>query len=430
MAGLALLSFTTAYAQTVPVSTSHTYIPERAVVIHGDPTVADSSVIAVFYSREGLDFSDAGAPRFLLLDRRGKVAFGIGGSLYATASYDFKGAIDDYEFQPYDIAVPNNPELRQRFGAGAQNTSLFGKLVGRSEKLGIYSVYFQVKFTGNSGAYGVKLKQAYVNIAHFTAGLASSTFVDADAQAPTLDPFGAPGQVTEKNMLFRYTSPSYRGFKYALSVEVPKASYTNAERTDADGEETALSKAIPQRVPDIPAYVQYGWGDSHVRLSGMLRNLAYRDLLTGKNHIKTGWGVKLSTIINTGIFSPFGHVSYGKGISSYVNDISGEGFDLTPNPNRPGCLEATPSLTWTVGTYIYFKPNFFATASFSQARVYDCADMGDDTYKYGTYGCANIFYDFSSNFRLGAEYIHGTRCNFDGEKGTANRLSLLVQYSF
>ncbi len=114
---LALAAGTAAFAQgTGTVNEGQTLIPQRAIILHGDPSRADSSVIAVFYSRENLDFSDADAPRFMLLDRDGKIAFGIGGSLYATASYDFGGSIDDYNFTTYDIQVPNNAEFRQRFG--------------------------------------------------------------------------------------------------------------------------------------------------------------------------------------------------------------------------------------------------------------------------------------------------------------------------
>ena len=40
-----------------------------------------------------------------------------------------------------------------------------------------------------------------------------------------------------------------------------------------------------------PAYVQYSWASgSHVRLSGILRELSYRDNVQASNHFATGWG--------------------------------------------------------------------------------------------------------------------------------------------
>lgn len=421
------------------VGINYTYIPKRTIVLNSGSRMADSTVLAVFYSREGLDFNDSNAPRFMLLDSEGKIAFGIGGALYATASYDFMGSIDGNDFTTYDIIVPNNGANNQRFGASAANSSLTAKLVGRSSRLGLFTVYFQAKFTGDNGNYGFRLKQAYATVGNLTAGLATSTYVDADAQAPTIDPQGACGQVTEKNMLFRYTSPSYKGFKYAVSVEVPRVSATQSVATgDIIGvggvgilRGDATTQKISQRVPDIPVYLQYGWKGGHIRASAIFRDLAYRNLLTGDNKLVPGWGVKLSGIarINQWI-QPFGHFSYGKGISQYVNDLSGEGFDLVPKYGDDGSLTVAPSMTWTAGTYVHFTKKFFATASYSMARVYKCGHMGGDTYRYATYAAANLFYDMSEDFRLGAEYLHGSRTNYDGQSGTANRFNLLLQYSF
>ena len=403
------------------------FLPERAVVLHGDVQNADSAVIGVFYSRDALDFNDPDAPRFLLLDREGKVAFGIGGSLYAVGRYDFKGAIDNPDFITYDIPVPSDPGLRQRFGASARNSSIFAKIVGKTTRFGLFTVYFQANFSGDEGKYGFKLKQAYATLGHLTAGLTNSTFIDGATQAPTIDPQGACGQVTEKNMLFRYTTSSHHGVSGAISIEVPAISITNG--TTAEG---ASTKSIAQRVPDIPVYLQYAWGSaSHVRAAAIFRDISYRDLLSGANRLQPGWGVKLSAIAQAGPYlKPFGHVSYGKGISSYVNDLSGNGFDLVPDAERPGRLKAAPSLTWTVGTYINVTPRLFFTASLSRAQLFDCADLGGDTYRYAMYAAANAFYNVDDNFRIGAEYLHGSRHDYSGSANSANRLNVLLQYSF
>lgn len=423
------VSATTLAAWADPVATTKNLIPSHAIVLHGDVSNADSSVIAVFYSRENLDFSDAGAPRFLLLDRQGKVAFGIGGSLYATASYDFDGAIDSPDFETYNISVPANPAMRNRFGADVGNSSIFAKLVGKTSKYGIFSVYFQAKFARSNGAYGFRLKQAYATLGHLTAGLTTSTFVDADAQAPTIDPQGDCGQISDKSILFRYTTPTYRGLRGAISIEQPSATYSFADGVNGD----PTAQKIAQRMPDIPAYIQYAWKGGHVRLAGILRNLSYRNLVDptdGKNHLATCWGLKFSTTFNAGMLAPFGHVSYGKGIATFVNDLSGNGYDLVPDANTPGRLTPPASLTWTAGTYLNFSQKFFATTSFSRAQSYDTAVLGQDSYRYAMYLAANAFYNFDSTFRIGAEYLRGWRYNYDGSSAHANRINLLLQYSF
>ena len=129
-------------------------------------------------------------------------------------------------------------------------------------------------------------------------------------------------------MLVQYVTSQYKGFSAAVSAELPSASYTN----------TTSTRSIAQRFPDIPLYLQYAWnkGDSHVRLSGILRELSYRDLVAGKNHFVTGWGVQLSAVADiVGGLSFFGHYTYGKGIGYYINDLSGEDYDLVPRQGSP-----------------------------------------------------------------------------------------------
>lgn len=426
--GLSVLSSLGVQAQSAASTIQKSYLPERAIVVHGDAGNADSTVVGIFYSRENLDFTDADAPRFLLLDRDGKIAFGIGGAVYAVASYDFDGSIPSADFTTYDIAVPNNPARRQRFGAAVSSSSLFAKLVGHSEKFGTYQVYVQAKFNGGgNGGYGFVLKQAYAAIGHFTAGLTNSTFIDAAAQAPTVDPQGDSGQISEKTMLFRYTSGNYKGFTFAVSAEVPKV--TNTYSDLADG--SPAQEEISQRVPDIPAYLQYSWdeGKSHIRVAGILRNLVYRDLVSQSNRFATGWGVKLSGFAVAGIFKPFGHVSYGKGLGAFINDLGGKGYCLIPDED-PGRMTPATSLTYTLGTYVNFSKKCFATTSFSRAQALDCARLGSDSYRYGMYLALNAFYNVDDNLRFGAEYLRGWRSNYSGITGHANRFNVLMQYSF
>lgn len=419
------LSAGQAYAEQAPASVSNdtVLIPERAVIIHGNPAKIDKEVLGIFYSREDLAFNDPDAPRFLLVDRKGQIVFGIGGQLYATASYDFNGSVDGNGFTTYDIPTPNNSADRQRFGGDLSHSSLFARLVGKSDKLGVYQVYFQANFTGNNGGYGFTLKQAYATLRNFTVGLTNSTFVDGATQAPTVDPEGPSGQVAGKNILFRYATPSWHGVKAAASVEIPSTTFTLSSSTER----------IANRVPDIPVYVQYSWASGqHVRASAIFRDMAFRNLTTNENRLQTGWGLQLSTIANLdsyGVLQFFGHIAYGKGIGTYINDLGGSGYDLVPG-DKPGTLTAPKMMGWTAGLYINVTPKLFFTGAFSRAQTYGLSHLGGDTYRYGQYVDANCFYNVDPNFRVGAEYLHGWRKNYDNVTGSANRLNVLVQYSF
>lgn len=411
-------------AFAVEVNSNDTlYVPERAVILHGSPDTADRDVMAVFYSREDLAPNDPDAPRFLLLDTKGKIAFGIGGQVYATASYDMDGAVNSNGFATFDIPVPSDPAQRSRLGANVSNSSLFIKLVGKTSRFGMFQLYFQTNFTGNTGGYGFKLKQAYATLAHLTVGLTNSTFVDPATQAPTVDNEGPSGQISDKNILFRYTTPVRKGFSAALSVEMPKVSYTLSPQTEA----------LSARVPDIPAYVQYSWAPGqHLRISGIFRDMPYRDLRTGQNRLQPGYGVQISTITNIdtyGFVQLFGHLAYGRGIGQYINDLGGNGFDLVYD-RTAGSLKAPEMMGWTAGIIVNPTSRLQFTGAFSRAQVYDVAELGGDTYRYGQYLDVNGFYNVDANFRIGAEYLHGWRKDYSAQLGQANRIDFLLQYSF
>ena len=51
-------------------------------------------------------FHEPKAPRFVLTDRQGKFALGIGGYVRATAEYDFGGIVKDVDFYPALIGRP------------------------------------------------------------------------------------------------------------------------------------------------------------------------------------------------------------------------------------------------------------------------------------------------------------------------------------
>lgn len=396
-------------------------VPERVIIISGDTaTSGHAENIAVMYDDSNSAFQDPAAPRFLFLDKKGTIALGIGGYMKAEGMYDFDGSIDDNGFVTNQIAVPRGVS-GERFGATAAHSTIFLKLVTRPTRLGRVIVYVQTNFTGNNGGYGLKLVQAYASIGHLTLGKARSTFADGPAMAPTIDDQGPSGQVSAKNMLIKYETSIYKGLSAAVSVEMPSASYTMGNNT----------AAIAQRFPDIPAYIQYAWNksQSHIRISGILRELSYRNEVAASNHFATGWGVQLSGVSDiAGGLSVFGHYTYGKGITSYINDLSDLDYDLVPDGN--GKLKAPAAAGWTAGLQYNFNDDFFVSGAYSQARLYDCSHLGADTYRYGQYVVANAFYNVVPELQLGLEYLHGTRTNIDGQSGKANRVMAMIQYSF
>lgn len=406
-------------------SDSSFMIPSRAIVVSGDH-VKEHDLVAVLYDKTDLHFSDPDAPRFLFLDREGKVALGIGGYLKGTVQYDFDGMIDDgASFETYDIPVPSDPAARSQFYGNVNHSTIFLQLVGRSTRFGYYQMYIQTNFTGNGKTgYGMKLKQAWASLGNVTMGLARSTFVDGSAGTPTVDDQGPSGEMQGKNVLVRYAKTFGKGWRVAAGIEMPQMSVTVSDDTKC--------KKINPRVPDIPVNLQYAWdrGDSHVRLSGIFRNLYYRDLIAEKNRSQVGWAVQLSGVVDIAhTVDIFYQGAYGRGYGHYVNDLDGNGFDLVSS-TTPGKMTAPRTANFEVGARVNFTDNFFASASYSQARLFGLGHLGGDTYRYGQYASVTAFYDIIPDLRIGLEYLHGSRTDFSGRSGHANRVIAMLQYSF
>lgn len=400
-------------------------IPERAVVITGNRDNA-RHLVGVLYDTSDLHFSDPGAPRFLFLDTKGKVALGIGGYIKGTVQYDFNGAIDaGAGFSTFDIPVPLNPAQRNQFYGNINKSRLFLQLVGRSERFGYYQMYVQTEFSGGSPtSYGLRLKQAYVSVGYVTAGLARSTFVDPSAGTPVIDAIGPAGELFCNNILVRYAPRFSDHLSGAISVEMPQVSKT----TDS------LTRKINTRVPDIPAQITYQWdgGKSHIRAAALFRALSYRNLVTDRNAFAIGWSAQLSGTIYCRALplTLFFQGMYGRGYGAYVNALSGKGYDLVPS-DTPGKLVAPRMANFEIGARYDISPRLFLAACYSQANVFGTASsMGPHAYLRSNYISASAFFNITTDLRIGLEYLRGTRTDIDRTQGHANRLTSMLQFSF
>lgn len=73
---------------------------------------AGDEIVRILKETENQRFHDPKAPRFLLTDRKGRFALGIGGYVKAVAEYDFDGISKDVDFYP--SLIPNKGASRVR----------------------------------------------------------------------------------------------------------------------------------------------------------------------------------------------------------------------------------------------------------------------------------------------------------------------------
>ena len=77
--------------------------PNSIVLVSQDK--AGDEIVRIMNETQSPRFHDPKAPRFVLTDRKGRFALGIGGYVKATAEYDFGGISDDVDFYP--SMIPN-----------------------------------------------------------------------------------------------------------------------------------------------------------------------------------------------------------------------------------------------------------------------------------------------------------------------------------
>lgn len=384
---------------------------------HLAPRDSIESLIETFYLDQFRNFNDPHAPTFMLMSHDSNLALGVGGRALLRGWFDWNGSQTTPDFYPYDIAIPKNPTESKLLDASCDKSSLFITLLGRNGSTK-YMVYVQ----GGVSQKNFVLKKAYVTVNDFTVGLASTTFADDDALVPTVDAQGPNGQVGKTQVLARYFHTFTNGVSVGAGVEIPSSSQ------DAVAGETASCRDY---VPDVAALVQYGWGDSHVRLSGILRNMCYRNLLSGSNHQVVGWGAQISgTIDIIRPLSVYFTAVAGRGVGSYQGDLSEGEYDLVGVSDREGKMIAPWSMGLTAGVKYQFSRKVYACVGLGEQRYYLKHRLSDDQYKYGLYGAANVFWKITPRFLAGVEYVCGKRMNFDGMHAGANRIDAMVSYSF
>ncbi len=290
---------------------------QKVVFFGGEEnTVSSDSIRALmdkFYVDQYKHFQDPEAPYFLMLSRDATLAMGIGGAVRMRGWFDFDGAVPYNGFIPYTIPVPANPMQRRRLDATPSGTALFFRIIGVNKALGNFSAFIQGSFDGGTGRE-FKIKKSYATINDWTIGYTISTFSDIEANPPVIDAQGPNGQVNNTSVLLQWRKQVSKKFTVAASVEFPESHILS------DGENTA---ELSDWCPDLVAFGQYQWmeGRGHVRLSGLLRNVPYRNLIAQKSTSVIGFGGQVSCIVPIGYnWTIFGEGVGGKGCENYINE--------------------------------------------------------------------------------------------------------------
>ena len=372
-------------------------------------------------------FQQVEKPQFVFASKNNKFSFAFGGYINLRAGYDFMGSVDNIDFIPYDIPIPGNYNTKQKLMMDATTSRLFVKAVTNTRALGRVVVFVDGDFRGGSeGSYTPRIRSAYVSFLGFTFGRDVTTFCDLSAAPTTIDFQGPNAYNFNFATMIRYEHAfAHDHLSFGLAAEMPKVSgtYDNS------------FASLKQRVPDFPMYFQYAWGpdrDSHLRASGVIRNMYLHNQMTGNNTSLLGWGVQFSgTIKCCNWFRLFMNGVYGEGITPYLQDLTGSGLDFTPNPQNPNQIQTMPMWGWQAAGQINLTRRFWLSGGYSTVQVEkNHGYYATDEYKQGQYIFGNVFYAVTPRCKIAAEYLRGTREDMNSVKNHANRVNVMVQYNF
>lgn len=373
-------------------------------------------------------FQQPQKPQFIFSTPNHKYSLALGGFVALRASYDFDGISDNRDFIPYDIPLTANYNNRQQLMLDASTSRLYLKAMANTEALGRVIVYIDGDFRGGSGenSYTPRLRSAYLSFLGFTFGRDVTTFCDLAAAPTTIDFQGPNAYNFNFATMIRYEFDFANDhLKMGVAAEMPQVSGTYND----------YYLAMRQRIPDIPVYLQFAWGaerDSHIRVSGVFRNMYVRNFLDERNKSLFGWGAQLSgTIKLFPWIRLFMNGVYGKGITPYIQDLTGSGLDFLPDNTNGSDIKVMPMWGWQAAAQFNLSRRMFVSGGFSMVNVdRETGYSFNEEYKQGRYIFGNIFYSLTPRCTIAAEYLYGSRKNMDGVKAHANRVSLQLQYHF
>lgn len=410
-------------ASVLSVMTLSAGIAQAQTIQDVDPESIEYLVVKV---SDGL-YGEPRTTNYFYKTKKGNLVVAAGANVRVVNTFDAAGVIDNSMnagfIVPY-IPSSMSGKARGQYYLSPATSQIYVKGAGMLNNGRTIQAYLSLDFMGAN--YSPQLYQAYVKLYNFTVGKAWNTMANVNAAPPTVDYWGPSGFGGFRNAMIRYENWISNSFSYGVSVEMPIVDATYG----------TTNHSLTQCMPDATGYIQYNWGqdaESTVRLSGVYRYMTYFDDINSKSRADNGFGVQLSGRANiTPSLIAYYRAIAGYGISSYINDLSVAPLDLVRKSTSLGQMTNLGMYGAYFGLQYNITDRIFVSALYSQARVYSREGVvpAPNEFKYSQYILGNCFWNVSKNLQLAVEYLHGIKTDFDSRSSSANRMNLLLQYSF
>lgn len=412
----------------------------------------DSSVYTILKRNRPLKPGDSPVPAFAIHTNDNAFIMTIGGNVQPIFGCDigndlYYSAGAGISFLPSRIPIPASKTKKADFYINPLHFDVNFHVVGFGGTADELSAF--IKFGSNGINNNVVLKKAYLSYRGFSAGLKTTLFQDELATPPTIDPQGPCGLVSTTSYELSYISPSFKGFRAAVGVDMPAylasdgrylgKDYTQWNGRDVQNQIVVDPKAYNQMVPDIPLWVEWAHNDvNRIRLSGIIRTFNYQDMITNKRRVSMGYGLMLS-----GNYSPvkplifYAQAVYGQGINNYIQDLQGIPLSYVPDNDDLGHMHAAKSMGLVFGLTYNFLPKWTFNTCWSQAHIFNVGAYAKEQgktdsfsdFRYSNYVNAEISYNIFKYLSIGLEYLYGQRVTYGMGQGHDNRIQMQISVS-
>lgn len=350
-----------------------------------------------------------------------KLSFKFSGFVNLNAIFDFNG-LDTYDdFVTSQIPINQTPyENTFRFHMTARQSRLNSDIYYRTSRGILHGFVSGDFYSGNTSNISYfRLREAYLEFGRFLFGQTNTTFGNANIVPLTIDFEGPNSGPTLRNPMIKYSQELNKKWSYSLAIEMRGTDISTFPNTG----DPFLN--MPSFVGNINMIGDWGV----LTLSGMIDATQYFDQdSVAKSEL--GYGGAVSAIINSYKQNHFSfYFVAGKGISNFISDLSGSGYNGVPNfsTNKIVMLKS-------IGGFIaytqYWNDKFSSNIIFSYIELEETPLLNNHDFRYSKYALVNLFYTPFKKLTFGIEYVHGELTVQNKDNGTANRLQLLAQFNF
>ena len=243
----------------------------------------------------------------------------------------------------------------------------------------------------------------------------------------SLQYWGPPGMVFNRNPQIRYTTRFDSGSRFAVAIEQQNKGIDAGLFGEIDPSFGANVQA-KSVLPDLTAHYRGVHDRGHWQIAGVARELRYETRnMPGSEPSGSafGWGVNLSTAFKTTERDALKlQFVIGEGIATFMND---GGTNLAP---ENGTGEAVP-LTGVVAYYDHgWTDTWSSSVGYSINNVDNRNQQSADAFSKGQYATANLMHMPNDHVAYSLEMYWMEREDKNGATGDTLRLQFSVKWDF